>query len=247
MSLKNIKSILLSFFSILIAFTFLGLLLSFNDSLPGLNKIIKSFFYNYNILLINIRISLVTLIPGLFFGIFFGIFWGLLTGYYKFFDFFLSPVLNFIRAIPPIALAPIFIIVIGIGYSSKVAIVSLGVFFPVWINTYQGIKNTSEKIKMFCNDFKLSPFKKFFKILLPNTTPYIVSGIRVSIAASLIMLFISEWIASTRGIGYFMSLAHTLNNLDDLLVGVLILGLISLLIDFVFINAIKLFFPWIKK
>lgn len=244
---NNFKSVLLSVLSITIILLFFHFLLSFNEGLPNLSKIFNSFKYNYPTLVSDIQISLSTLIPGLLIGIFIGIFIGLISGYFNFLDFLVSPTLNFLRAIPPIALAPVFIIVIGIGANSKISIIAFGTFFPVWINTYQGVKNIPEKLHIFCKDFHLSYFKKFFKVFLPHTTPHIISGIRISIATSLVMLFISEWIASSEGIGYFMSLAHTLNNLDDLLVGVFILGFISLILDFIFVKTTNYFFPWIKK
>jgi ABC-type nitrate/sulfonate/bicarbonate transport system permease component len=248
------KNKIWKFFFPLISISFFFILWSIfaqldkNRILPSISELINSFnSSSLKTLWQDLIASLQTLFPGLFIGISAGILVGLFTGSYFTFDLLVSPTLNFVRAMPPVALAPVFIVLFGIGYLSKITIISFGVFFPVWISTFQGVKNIPKYFITFCKDYKLNNVQKFMKIVIPYTLPYIISGIRISIATSLVMLFISEWIASSEGIGYRMAVAHTLSNMDDLLVGIIILGLISLLLDFIFVRTTNFLFPWIKK
>ncbi len=155
---------------------------------------------------------------------------------------YLNPILEFIRHIPPIALIPILILWFGIGEKSKLAVIILATFFPIFFNTLSGIKNCDRKLLEVGDNFNLSEKDKFLKIIFPQALPSIIVGMQIGLGYSWRSLIGAELIASSSGIGYMIIDAEQLSRPDIILVGVFTIGIFGYLIDYIFIKLSSRYF-----
>lgn len=130
-----------------------------------------------------------------------GILVGLPIGWYARLGYLLEPFVNFLYAIPRVALGPLLIVWLGIGLSSKVALVFLTAVFPVLVNTSSGIRSLDSHLVRVARCFGASDMKIFRTVALPGSVPFILGGLRLAIAQSLIGVFVAELLGAQHGIG----------------------------------------------
>ena len=157
---------------------------------------------------------------------------------------YFDPLLHFVRHIPPISCIPIFILWLGIGEGSKLAIIVLAAFFPVFLNTLAGIVHCDPKLLEVGQIFGLSPMEKFHRIILPAALPSLILGIRLGLGYSWRALIGAELIAASAGVGYMIIEAEQLSRPDIVIVGILVIGSIGYFIDHVFLRFSRLILPW---
>jgi sulfonate transport system permease protein len=157
---------------------------------------------------------------------------------------YFDPLLHFVRHIPPISCIPIFILWLGIGEASKLAIIVLAAFFPVFLNTLAGIVHCDPKLLEVGQIFGLSCQEKFHRIILPAALPSIILGIRLGLGYSWRALIGAELIAASAGVGYMIIEAEQLSRPDIVIVGILVIGSIGYLIDHVFLRFSLFILPW---
>jgi NitT/TauT family transport system permease protein len=134
---------------------------------------------------------------------------GLLTGRYQRLSWALDPFISFFYSMPRIALVPLLIIWFGIGIYSKVAVVFLGAFFPIAINTMAGIRSLDSSLLKAAVSFGASELQIFRTIALPGSVPFILTGLRLGVGHALVGVVVGELIAAQHGIAYRMSIAGT--------------------------------------
>lgn len=183
---------------------------------------------------------------GLFLGSLGGIGFGLLTGRVAWLNRALSPVLNLLRAFPPVALLPVFITFLGIGNTSKILAIAFACLFPVWVNTHIGASNVPEEYLQSARLMSRSRGRIFFHVVLPASLPWIIGGIRLAIAMSFIMLYVSELAGASSGLGYAISTNHLAYRFDKMFAALFFLGLLAAVSDNLFNKWSKAFFPWLK-
>ena len=133
--------------------------------------------------------------------------------------------------IPKVALLPLLILWLGIGESSKVATIALGVFFPTVISVYSGIDNVPRNLIAMAQSFGVPQRAILWKVVLPGALPSIISGFRISTSTALILLVSAEMIGAQFGIGAFVLQAGNMMLTDQLLAGVALLSILGLLIS----------------
>lgn len=131
---------------------------------------------------------------------------GLLSGWYNRVSHALDPFVNVLYATPRIALMPLLIIWLGIGIWSKVAVIFLGAFFPILINTMAGVRNLDPSLLKAARSFGASDWNIFRTIALPGSVPFILTGFRLGIGHALIGVVVGELIASQHGVGQLMAI-----------------------------------------
>ena len=117
----------------------------------------------------------------------------------------LQPWISGLYATPTIALAPLFILWLGIGIWSKVLVVIFLVLFPVTINTEAGLRTTSERLIEMLRSFGATPRQIFFKVSLPSAVPFILAGLKLGIGRGLIGVVVAELFGSRAGLGRLIS------------------------------------------
>ena len=132
---------------------------------------------------------------------------GLMIGWYTRLAYVLNPLVTFLYATPRIALTPLLIIWLGIGDSSKIAIVFLMAVFPILINSASGVQNLDPAVLRVASCFGAGHLQIFRTIALPGSVPFIVSGLRLAVGQALIGVFVAELSGATHGIGMLMNTA----------------------------------------
>ena len=155
-----------------------------------------------------------------------------------------DPIINALYATPLIALAPILILVFGIGPASKVAIVCLLAVFPILINTKAGIRSADESLIEAARSFGANRFEIFRLVLIPSALPFIVAGFRLGIGKGLIAVFIGELFGAREGLGYLILLSSQSFNIPGMFVGVIILAGTGVLLVALFEFLEKKIAPW---
>ncbi len=148
-----------------------------------------------------------------------GIPFGLLMGWYRRFNYMFDPFISALNATPRVALTPLLIIWLGIGIWSKVALVFLGAFFPIVINTETGVRALDELLLRAARSFGARDRQIFRTIALPGSIPFILAGIRVGLGRALVGIVVGELVGATAGIGYQMAISAATFQTDRLFVG----------------------------
>lgn len=179
----------------------------------------------------NIVVSMIRVLKGFLLGSVSGIVIGILIALYEKIDKATTVMVSLFRPIPIIALLPLFILWFGIDERSKVAIICLGSFWSVLLNTIQGIKQADKKLIEVAKVLRLSNWQTIYRIILPSAFPYIFTGIRLAIGSALACVVTAEMVAASEGIGYMIMYARVMAQPDSLMVGILVLGILGLLIE----------------
>ncbi len=182
-------------------------------------------------LLVHSLSSVYRLLSGFFLGSLLGIIIGVLAGTSKFVERFFAPTMQLISPVPPIAWVPLLIILFGIGEESKIALITIASFTVVYLNTFQGIRSADNRLVEMAKAHRKSRNAVVFRILLPSAMPNILTGLRISMGLSWILLIASELIASSKGLGWFIQDSRNFSRPDDLLVGVITIGLLGAATD----------------
>lgn len=192
----------------------------------------------------SLAASLVRIILGFVLGSALGLLVGLITGTSAFVDRIANPVVNALYPIPKIALLPLFILWLGIGELSKVTIIAMGVFFPVAMNTYTGVKNVDPLLIKVAVSFKASWSQTMRNVVLPHALPMIFAGLRIAAGTSLLLLVAAEMIAAQVGIGALILHYGDLMITDKLMAGVIVLSLLGLVFNLLLQFLERKVVPW---
>jgi len=179
----------------------------------------------------HVRISAWRAISGFAVGGGLGLLLGLLTGTFKRAETLLDTSIQMIRNIPALALIPLVILWFGIDESSKLFLVSIGVFFPVYLNTFHGIRSVDKGLIEMARSYGLSGWPLYRDVILPGALPSILVGVRFALGLVWVLLIVAETISAQAGIGYMTMNAREFLQTDVVLVGILLYALLGKLAD----------------
>lgn len=192
----------------------------------------------------DISISLIRVLEGYLIaavlGISLGVFMGINEKVNKF--FFLT--FTSMRQIPMLAWIPLIVLWFGIGESSKIIVIVIAAYFPILLNTMNGIKRTDKKLIEVGNMYNLSKWKLFTKIYFPSALPSIFVGLKLGLGISWMAVVGAEIIASSSGIGYRMNDARSLMQPEVVFVGMLVIALVGIIMDQILTRVSKQITPW---
>lgn len=173
-----------------------------------------------------------------------GLITGLVAGTSSLADRAAMPIVNALYPIPKIALLPLFILWLGIGELSKVTIIAMGVFFPIAMNTYSGVKNVDPLLIRVAVSFRAGWLFTMRHVVLPYALPMIFAGFRIAAGTALLLLVAAEMIAADKGIGALILHYGDLMITDRLMAGVIVLSLLGLLFHLLLTVLEKRLIPW---
>ena len=169
---------------------------------------------------------------------------GLLMGRFQaVYDLF-EPLVELLRPLPKPALLPPLILFLGLGDVMKLTIVGMGVFFPVLINTVQGVRGTDPVMIDVARTFGHKPAGVLFKVVLPAALPMIMSGMRVSLGLGLILVVIAEMLAGTGGVGYLILDMQRSFRVAQMYGWIAILAVLGFGLNLGFVYLEKRIIPW---
>src|SRR6478609_2044725 len=169
---------------------------------------------------------------------------GFCLGWYKGLRSFIDPVINFFRALPPIALIPLVIVYFGIGEAAKTVILFYASFFAGVIVMYEGIAQISPIFIKVARTLGASDVEIFRKVIIPLTVPHILTAVRVALGVAWATLVASELIAAQQGLGALIQDASAFFQLDTIYVGIICIGFIALAMDLVLRAATRRLVAW---
>ena len=207
-----------------------------NESLiPAPHQVAKKFveLLLHENLLLDIYISSQRVFLGVILGIMAAVPVGFLLGWYKSARTFADPMINFFRALPPIALIPLVIVYFGVDELAKLVILFYASFFSGVIVMYEGVSQITPLYIRVAQTLGANQAEIFRKIIIPLTVPHILTALRVALGVAWATLVASELIAAQRGLGAMIQNASTYFLLDVIYVGIICIGLIALIMDMI--------------
>jgi ABC-type nitrate/sulfonate/bicarbonate transport system permease component len=141
---------------------------------------------------------------------------------------FTEPTLEFLRAIPPVALIPLFMLLIGINDQMKVTVIVFGAIWPVLLNTVEGVRAVDDVLSNTCQIYRIKGFARLRDLILPGASPQIMTGVRQSLSIGLILMVISEMFGSSSGLGFTIVLFQRAFAIPEMWSGIAVLGLIGI-------------------
>jgi ABC-type nitrate/sulfonate/bicarbonate transport system permease component len=175
-------------------------------------------------------VSAIAFLAGLGLSILIGLPLGLIMGRSSALDDLLDPYVTAANATPRIIFLPLLILWFGIGLSSKIVIVFAGAVFPLLINTYVGVKNVNRVLINVVRSFGASEWQLMKIVVLPNSLPYIIAGLRLAIGRAILGVVVGEFFGSSQGLGYMIASAATNYKVDVVFVGVAIFMALSVIL-----------------
>ncbi|PKB19711.1 aliphatic sulfonate ABC transporter permease SsuC [Janthinobacterium sp. 64] len=160
-----------------------------------------------------------------------GLLLGLLTGSFRHAETLLDTTLQMVRNIPALALIPLVILWFGIDETAKLFLLAVGVFFPVYLNTFHGIRSADQGLIEMAKSYGLSGWPLYRDVILPAAMPSILVGVRFSLGLVWVLLIVAETISAQAGIGYMTMNAREFLQTDVVLVGILLYALLGKLAD----------------
>jgi len=179
----------------------------------------------------HLWVSLGRVTHGLAIGVGAGLVLALVSGLFRLGEDLLDPPLQMLRTLPILALVPLFILWFGIGETPKIALVALGTLFPIYLNTYAGIRGIDNKLFEAASVLDLNRAQLVWHVILPGALPGALVGLRYSMGVAWLILVISEQINATAGIGYLMTNAREFLRTDIIVVGLVVYSLLGLATD----------------
>jgi sulfonate transport system permease protein len=178
---------------------------------------------------IHIAISVQRVLLGFAIGSVIGLAGAATVGLTRAGDILLSPTLAAFRAIPSLALVPLLGLWMGIGEDSKVTLIAIGAFFPVFTTVSAALRQVDPQSVEMARSFSLRGFALFRTVQLPAVVPSIVSGLRLALAQSWLFLVAAELIAASMGLGFLLTLAQSTGRVDQILLAIVLLALLGTL------------------
>jgi ABC-type nitrate/sulfonate/bicarbonate transport system permease component len=191
--------------------------------------------------------SLIVLFAGLGLATIFGIALGLIMARFWVVDVALDTYITALYSIPSVALVPVLVLWFGFETTAKIAVVFLFTFFPIVINTHQGVKNVDHRLTEVGRAFRCSERQLWIHIVLPAAVPFIVTGLRLAIGRGLIGMVLADLYTAITGIGYLISRYASIYRTDAMFVPIAALGLLGITLTGLLRIVEKRVAPWMHQ
>jgi ABC-type nitrate/sulfonate/bicarbonate transport system permease component len=156
---------------------------------------------------------------------------GVAIGRSRKFGEYVEPIIHFIRAIPPPAFLPLFIILLGIGDLQKIVLIAIGVFPPILLNTIDGVRSIDPQQFDTAEVFQITKVRRITHVILPAAAPKIFAGLRISMSIAVILMVISELVAATDGLGFRIVQSSRQFKYVELWAGIVVLGIVGTVLN----------------
>jgi len=169
---------------------------------------------------------------------------GLLVGLYRPVRAIVEPLVASTYPVPKSAILPLILLIFGLGEASKIAMVAIGVFYPVLINAAAGVREINRIYLDVGQNFQASRWQVFFTIALPGSLPLVMTGIKLGVGMGLILIAIAEMIGAKSGLGYMIWNAWEVLSVETMYVGLLMIALLGFLFTFALNELERWIIPW---
>jgi sulfonate transport system permease protein len=195
-------------------------------------------------LLTHVGVSALRAAAGLLIGASLGLLFGLATGLSRKLQLLLDTPLQMLRAVPPLSLVPLVILWFGLGETAKLFIVAVAVVFPVYLNTFHGVRSVDPQLIEMARMYRVSGLALYREIILPGALPSILVGLRFALGLSWLVLIVAETIGATQGLGYVAMNAREFMQMDVLVLTIVLWALLGKLADLLARQLEQRLLPW---
>lgn len=195
-------------------------------------------------ILFHVLASLHRVIVGFGIAIVLGVSLGFLVGLNKSIRFYLMPIISLLKPIPPIAWIPITILWFGLGNGPSYFITMIASFFPIFFNTVTGIEDMDSQYLNVAECFGAGRGQIFKEIIFPFTLPYIFSGLRIGLGVAWMSVIASEIVSASSGLGYMIEISQQMVRTDNVIVGMVAIGLCGIILDRMILKLSAHFTDW---
>ena len=185
----------------------------------------------------NTVASLGRVVTGFLLGVALAIPAGFLMGWYRLARGLVEPWVQFMRTVPPLALIPLVIVILGIGEDAKISVIFLAAFLSCVLASYQGVRNVDNTLVNAARVLGAGDWVIFRRVVVPASMPFIFVGMRVALGSSWATLVASELIAAPSGLGRMMQVATQFLQTDRIMVGIFMIGFLGFAMDRVLLWA----------
>ncbi len=199
--------------------------------LPALSGVLKTIAANVDVLLLDSAISLSRAFSGLFIGSMAGIAAGMLMARWRPVEQFLDPLMAAIFPTPKLALFPLFMVWLGLGEASKIALVAVTTFFPLAINTFIGMKGVDRFLIWNAKSKGANGYQLLMRVMLPASVPFIFAGFRVATSLSFLLVVASEMLGANNGLGNRILYAQRTFENEMMYAAILFIATLGFLLD----------------
>ena len=182
-------------------------------------------------LALHVSASLSRVVAGFLIAAASGVALGLACGWFRWLSWMARPLVELLRPIPPLAWIPMAIVWFGLGEASKVFVIALGAFFPVFTSAFRGITIVPPVLFSAAQTMDVRGLRLLWKVAVPAALPDIATGLRVSLGLSFGVLVAAELIAAERGMGQLIMEARQVGHLGVAIFGILLIGLVTMVAD----------------
>jgi NitT/TauT family transport system permease protein len=198
--------------------------------LPAPSAVLEATWVHRDVLIANAIPTAVEAIGGFTLSVLLGGLLGVLLVHSDFANDSLYPNVILFQLIPKVAVAPLFILWLGIGWQSRIAIALFIAFFPIVISTVSGLKAADSTILRLCHSLAATQSQIFFKIRLPYSLPFLFNGMKISMTLAIIGVIVGEFITSQRGLGYIILFAGSQLDTANVMAALLVLCIVGLVL-----------------
>lgn len=217
--------------------------------LPSPLTVVKSFvdILVNDAFLGDFRVSLSTVVRGFLWGSVLGLIFGTSAGLSKTVERLFGPLLNAIRQVPAIAWLPLIVLWVGIGDLGKLVVIGKSAFFPVFLNTLQGIRSVNKEYVEVARVYEFTRTQFLRRVIFPGALPTIFVGVRYAAGISWAMIVAAEMLAGRKGLGYVLNRGQELLMTDQVFVVMIVIGLVGFIIDAVLRRVESHLVKWKKS
>lgn len=188
--------------------------------------------------------SLSNLFIGFGIGVIVGLVFGIVIALMPVLEAVVDPFLQFLRAMPGIAMLPLLIMILSTSDLSKIVLIAYGSLWPVLLNTVDGVKAIAPEVRQAGRSYRVTRTNMLFRIILPGAFPQASIGIRLSLSIALVLMVGSEYYGASHGIGFAVLEAKQIFHLADMWSGVILLGIIGYLLTFLYDRIERRLLRW---
>jgi NitT/TauT family transport system permease protein len=209
-----------------------------NFILPPLTDVLKAYgkLIASGDLFVHVGVSLKRTGSGFVLAVIIGVVLGVISGWFSRFEKYLDPLLQFFRNTSVLAMFPVFILIFGLGESTKVAIVFWGSIWAALLNTIGGVKGIDPILIKSARSMGISTFNLFRKIIIPAALPEILTGIRLAAGTAIIILVAAEMLGANRGLGFLIFYSQQMYEIPTMYAGILTISILGVLINFLLVK-----------
>lgn len=213
---------------------------------PSLTRIVERFsdVWLFDRVVPDLVPSVVRMISGYGIAVILGIATGLLCGCLPTLRVGVDPIVQFMRALPSAALIPFVILILGIGDAMKVTVIFTGALWPILLNTMDGAMSVDETMLDMAKTYHLPARARLRHVVLPAASPRILAGMRTSLSIAIVLMVVSEMVASTNGVGYFVLSSQRSFAIPDMWSGIIVLGILGYVANIAFVRVERQLLYW---